>query len=52
VNKLKQLMNFLFKSSEALMLRRHEMLRTLHPNLDSFLAYAVPILISGLDYTR
>lgn len=44
VNKLKQLMSFLFKGSDALLLQREEILRSKHEKASSFLASACSYL--------
>ena len=47
VNKLKQLFGFLFKGNPDLLNRRSAILTSQHPDLDSFLAYAIPQLKEG-----
>ncbi len=44
VNKMKQLMGFLFKGNAALLARRQAVLSSSHPSLESFMDYAVPLL--------
>lgn len=47
INKMKQLMGFLFKGTEELLNRRQAMLTTTYADFDSFLAFAVPLLKEG-----
>jgi tRNA-dihydrouridine synthase C len=47
INKMKQLMGFLFKGNQALLDRRQAMLTTTYTDLDSFLAFAIPLLKEG-----
>jgi nifR3 family TIM-barrel protein len=47
INKMKQLMGFLFKSNEELRHRRQAMLTTTHTHLDDFLNFAIPLLKEG-----
>lgn len=47
VNKLKQLLGFLFKSNSALLEQRQQILTSTHPDPDSFLHYAKPLLRKG-----
>lgn len=44
VNKLKQLLSFLFKANPALQQRRGALLTSQHADLNSFMAYAIPLL--------
>lgn len=44
VNKLKQLMSFLFKGNEDLLSKRQSILTSTHPDHQSFLSFALPIL--------
>ena len=48
VNKLKQLMSFLFKCNPTLLQHRQEILKSSHSSMESFLEFALPILQSGL----
>lgn len=52
VNKLKQLMSFLFKGNEILLKQRHDILRASHPTMESFLEYAMPLLQSGFCHNN
>ena len=47
VNKLKQLLGFLFKGNDTLLQLRNEVLRSQHPDPSSFLSYALPLLKQG-----
>ena len=47
INKMKQLMGFLFKGNEELLNRRQSMLTTTYTDLDSFLSFAIPLLKEG-----
>ncbi len=44
VNKMKQLLSFLFKGSSSLLEQRQEVLRSSHKDLDSLLQFALPML--------
>lgn len=44
VNKMKQLMSFLFKNNEALLELRPQILRLTHPNVNAFLQETLPLL--------
>jgi tRNA-dihydrouridine synthase len=44
VNKMKQLMSFLFKGNEALLELRPQILRFTHPNVTAFLQETLPLL--------
>lgn len=44
VGKLKQLMGFLFKGNAALLAIRNQILISQHPDMDAFMAYALPLL--------
>lgn len=48
VSKMKQLMSFLFKGNSDLLSRRQMMLTSVHPELDSFLRFAIPLFQEGL----
>lgn len=47
INKMKQLMGFLFQGNEKLLKKRHCMLTNLAPNLDSFLEWSIPLLLNS-----
>lgn len=47
INKMKQLMGFLFKGNEELLRRRQTMLTTTYTDLESFLSFAMPLLKEG-----
>ena len=47
INKMKQLMGFLFKGNEELLKRRQTMLTTTYTDLESFLAFSIPLLKEG-----
>ena len=47
INKMKQLMGFLFKGSPALLERRQAMLTTTYQDLPSFLNFAIPLFKEG-----
>ena len=47
VNKMKQLMSFLFKGNETLLQLRQSILTSSHPDLNSFMSYAIPLLKQG-----
>ena len=47
INKMKQLMGFLFKGNAALLERRQQMLTTTYANLGAFLDFAIPLLKEG-----
>ncbi|MFI5334694.1 MAG: tRNA dihydrouridine synthase [Chlamydiales bacterium] len=47
VNKLKQLMSFFFKGNAQLLEKRMHILTSQHPDSDSFMHFAVPILKDG-----
>ena len=47
INKMKQLMGFLFKGSPALLERRQTMLTTTYQDLPSFLDFAIPLFREG-----
>jgi tRNA-dihydrouridine synthase C len=49
VNKLKQLMSFLFKGSDVLLQRRGEVLKSDCPDPESFMRYALPLLEDGIN---
>ena len=49
INKLKQLMGFLFKRNAACLERRQTMLRAAHTDMESFLQFAIPLLQSVKD---
>jgi len=44
INKMKQLMSFLFKGNASLLARRQEMLTTAYATLEEFLAFVMPFL--------
>lgn len=44
INKMKQLLSFLFKGNERLLELRQAMLSSAHATLDSLMAYAIPLL--------
>lgn len=44
INKVKQLMSFLFKGSEELLQLRQIILTSVHPTLEAFLNFAIPLL--------
>lgn len=48
VNKLKQLMSFLFKGNESLLSKRQEILKAACQDMRSFMEYALPRLEDGL----
>jgi tRNA-dihydrouridine synthase C len=48
INKMKQLMGFLFKGNAALLQTRQQMLTTTYLDLKTFLDFAVPLLKEGL----
>lgn len=50
VNKMKQLMGFLFKGNESLLSRRQEMLTGIYPSLNVFMEKVVPMLREGLSF--
>lgn len=50
VNKLKQLMSFLFKASPELLQSRGEILTSQHADSDAFLEHALPLLKKGWGY--
>lgn len=50
VNKMKQLMSFLFKKTPALMERRQTILTSSCPDLDSFMEFSLPLLKEGLCF--
>lgn len=47
INKMKQLMGFLFKSNPALLEKRQQMLTTTYTDFDSFLKFSHPLLQEG-----
>ena len=47
INKLKQLMSFLFKANATLLEKRMAILTSQYPDPDSFLQFALPLLQSG-----
>ncbi len=47
INKMKQLMGFLFKGNETLSQRRQTMLTATYTDLDAFLNFALPLLEGG-----
>lgn len=49
VNKMKQLMGFLFKGNESLLAQRQAMLTGVYPTLDVFMNTVVPILRDGFE---
>ena len=49
INKMKQLMGFLFKSNPVLLEKRQQMLTTTATHLEAFLAQAIPLLREGWD---
>jgi tRNA-dihydrouridine synthase C len=49
INKMKQLMGFLFKGNAALLERRQQMLTTTYTDLHSFLNFAIPLLKEGWE---
>jgi nifR3 family TIM-barrel protein len=49
VNKLKQLMSFLFKGNEKLLQTRQTILTSQHPTTEDFLAFALPLLKAGWE---
>jgi tRNA-dihydrouridine synthase len=49
VSKLKQLLGFLFKGSEALLKRRNEILTSSFPDQNSFVQFALPLLREGWE---
>ena len=52
INKLKQLMGFLFKANASLLEKRMTILTSQHPDPDSFLEFALPLLRSGEQLLR
>ncbi len=50
VNKLKQLLGFLFKSNAKLLEKRQSILTSTYENADSFLQYITPLLKEGWSY--
>lgn len=44
INKMKQLLSFLFKGNQALLAKRQTILTSIHADLDGLLNYAIPIL--------
>jgi nifR3 family TIM-barrel protein len=51
INKMKQLMGFLFKSNTELLNRRQAMLTTAYTDLGDFLNFAIPLLKGGWEQT-
>lgn len=49
VNKMKQLMSFLFKGNPKLLEKRQLMLTSLYPDLDSFMRFAIPLFKEGWE---
>jgi nifR3 family TIM-barrel protein len=47
INKMKQLMGFLFKGNAALLQMRQQMLTMIYPDLKTFLRFAIPLLQEG-----
>lgn len=47
INKMKQLLGFLFKGNTALLQTRQQMLTTTYKDLSSFLEFAIPLLKEG-----
>lgn len=47
INKMKQLMSFLFKNNSELLEKRQTMLRSTYQDLTSFMDFAIPLLKSG-----
>lgn len=47
INKMKQLMSYLFKGNENLLAKRQAILTSNYPDLDSFLNFAIPLLQDG-----
>ncbi len=47
INKMKQLMGFLFKGNAKLLDKRQQMLTTTYTDFDAFLTFALPLLESG-----
>ena len=47
INKMKQLLSFLFKGNAALLAKRDAILTSAYPNIDSFLEFAIPLLQEG-----
>lgn len=47
VNKMKQLMGFLFKGSETLLSMRQSILTSAYPDVNSFMEFALPLLRKG-----
>lgn len=47
INKMKQLMGFLFKGNTALLQKRQQMLTTIYANLEMFLNFSLPLLKEG-----
>ncbi len=51
VNKLKQLMGFLFKANPPLLELRQSILTSQHPDTTTFLAFTLPLLKKGLAFS-
>jgi nifR3 family TIM-barrel protein len=49
INKMKQLMGFLFKASEELMMRRQAILSTTYTSFNDFLDFSIPFLKEGWE---
>lgn len=47
ISKMKQFMSFLFKGNPKLLERRQKMLTTTYQDIDSFLAFSIPLLQEG-----
>lgn len=47
INKMKQLMSFLFKGNEDLLNKRQQILTSTNPDLETFLHFAIPLLKEG-----
>jgi tRNA-dihydrouridine synthase C len=47
INKVKQLMSFLFKGSPSLLEKRQTLLTAVYPDLDSFLKFSIPLFYEG-----
>ena len=52
INKLKQLMGFLFKANEDLLEKRMAILTSQYQELESFMQFSLPLLKSGFDKNK
>ncbi|MDB6082112.1 MAG: dusC [Chlamydiia bacterium] len=52
INKMKQLMSFLFKGNAELLKRRDAILTSAYTDLDSFLNFAMPLLQEGWSFSN